>query len=315
MNIIRFIKNWILPLSMIAGVAAYFIVSGIDCLHPYRIQIVGFVGFVQPALIFSMLFLSFCRVDIREMRLRRWHIWLLLVQTASFALLTVVSSILPQDAGCRILIEAAMLCLICPTATAAAVVVKKLGGSAADVATYTILINLSVAVAVPMCVPIVHPQSDFPFFMASLSIMGKVFPLLLCPLVCAVSAKRWMPSLHLRLSGYFNLSFYLWTVALALAIAVTTRSIVHTKLAFPYQAGIALVSLVCCCLQFYIGKRIGRRYGDSITAGQALGQKNTVLAIWMGSTFFSPITSVAGGFYSVWHNLINSYQLYRQRKS
>ncbi|MDD6943968.1 MAG: transporter, partial [Muribaculaceae bacterium] len=59
------------------------------------------------------------------------------------------------------------------------------------------------------------------------------------------------------------------------------------------------------------GRKIGDRYNDTITAGQAFGQKNTVLAIWMGYTFFTPITSIVGGFYSIWHNIVNSYQLYR----
>ena len=48
--------------------------------------------------------------------------------------------------------------------------------------------------------------------------------------------------------------------------------------------------------------------------GKPLGQKNTVFAIWMGYTFMTPVTSVAGGFYSVWHNIYNSYQLYQKRK-
>ena len=88
----------------------------------------------------------------------------------------------------------------------------------------------------------------------------------------------------------------------------------HTHLPVAYQIGIAIVSLLCCLAQFYFGKRIGKRHGDAITAGQALGQKNTVFAIWMGYTFFTPITSLAGGFYSVWHNVINAYQLYRKQK-
>ena len=67
-------------------------------------------------------------------------------------------------------------------------------------------------------------------------------------------------------------------------------------------------------LQFYVGKKVGRKYDDTISAGQALGQKNTVLAIWMGYTFFTPVTAVAAGFYSVWHNVFNSYQLYLKRK-
>jgi len=58
----------------------------------------------------------------------------------------------------------------------------------------------------------------------------------------------------------------------------------------------------------------GRKFDDEISGGQALGQKNTVFAIWVGYTFFTPITSIAGGFYSIWHNVFNSWQLYRKNK-
>ena len=111
-----------------------------------------------------------------------------------------------------------------------------------------------------------------------------------------------------------GLSFYLWAVALTLAIAVTVKSIVHSEVSWEYQFGLAVVSLVCCALQFWLGRKIGRHYNDAVSAGQALGQKNTVLAIWMGYTFFTPVTAVAAGFYSVWHNVVNSWQLYQQRK-
>lgn len=303
-----------LPIAMIGGAAAYFICAKLPFPAQIRLGVLDAVSLVQPLLIFLMLFLTFCRVNVHDMRPCRWHLWLLLVQIASFVLLALATLFLPKT-GSRVLVEAAMLCLICPTATAAAVVVRKLGGSAADVTTYTILINLSVALVVPLCVPMVHPQVGMTFWTSFLLIIGKVFPLLLFPFVGALLVRYLLPALHRKLIGYADLSFYLWAVALALAIAMTTRTIVHTDLSIGYQIGIAVVSLVCCAMQFLVGRKIGARYGEPITAGQALGQKNTVLAIWMGYMFFTPITSIAGGFYSVWHNLVNSYQLYEQRKA
>ena len=92
-------------------------------------------------------------------------------------------------------------------------------------------------------------------------------------------------------------------------------SIVHNPASFLTEAGIAAVSLACCILQFQAGKSIGRKYNAATTAGQALGQKNTVLAIWIGYTFMTPVTSVAGGFYCIWHNAYNSWQLYRKGKA
>lgn len=314
MKIAGFIKNWILPLSMLSGVASYFVAANLPFMAAHKESVVKAVNLVQPVLIFSMLFLSFCKVDPHCMRPRKWHIWLLLIQIGTFSLLSVIASLMSATANYRVLFEAAMICMICPTATASAVITKKLGGSAEDVTTYTILINLFTAIVVPLFVPMVHPQAGQSFLMSVALIVGKVFPLLLLPFVCALLVRYLLPSLHHWLSNYFNLSFYIWAVALALAISVTTRTIIHAEMPIVYQIGVALISLVCCALQFYFGKKIGRKYNDSITAGQALGQKNTVFAIWMGFTFFTPITSIVGGFYSVWHNLVNSYQLYEKRK-
>jgi BASS family bile acid:Na+ symporter len=82
----------------------------------------------------------------------------------------------------------------------------------------------------------------------------------------------------------------------------------------PTLIGIAVVTLASCWAQFAIGRRIGAPANDAIAAGQAIGPKNTVFAIWMAYTFLTPITAIAGGFYSVWHNIFNSYQLYQKRK-
>ena len=104
-------------------------------------------------------------------------------------------------------------------------------------------------------------------------------------------------------------------MSLALAIAVTTRIIVHSDFGLAVDCGIALSSLIACAVQFFIGRKIGIRYGSRIAACQAFGQKNTTLAIWMGYTFLTPATSIAGGFYSIWHNVYNSWQLYKENRA
>lgn len=208
-----------------------------------------------------------------------------------------------------------MICLICPTATAAAVITHKLGGNMAHIATYTILINIVTAVLIPVFVPFVHPNPSLSVIDSSMLILGKVFPLLLMPLVLAALVRKLMPGVKRAFDRVPDLSFYLWGSGFGLAIAVTTRSIVHTQVPLSAQLGLVGVSLASCALQFWLGRKIGRKYHDMITAGQALGQKNTVFAIWIGYTFFSPVTAIVSGFYSIWHNLVNSYQLYEHKKS
>jgi len=46
-----------------------------------------------------------------------------------------------------------------------------------------------------------------------------------------------------------------------------------------------------------------------------LGQKNTILAIWMAHTYLNPLSSVAPGSYVLWQNIINSCQLWKKRKN
>ena len=80
------------------------------------------------------------------------------------------------------------------------------------------------------------------------------------------------------------------------------------------EVSLALAGFITCVIQFYLGKRIGGKYYDRISAGQALGQKNTVLAIWMAYTYLDPLSSVAPGSYVLWQNLFNSWQLWKKRK-
>ena len=324
MGIKAIIREWMLPIAMTVGAASYLVYH---YLLPQEIHAAGpvlesIVAILQPLLIFAMLFLTFCRIEPRELKPHRWHWWLLLIQGGTFVLMGAAAALLrkylPGNTDWTVLIESAMLCLICPTATAAAVVTRKLGGDVASITTYTIIINLLVSVLVPAIVPLVHPTDGMTFLHAFSLILAKVFPLLILPCFAAWLVRYILPAIHRKLLSYPDLPFQIWAFSLALAIAVTVKSIVHSSLSVILLAGIAGVSLVCCAFQFWAGRRIGQIYGhrpghsdNSIIAGQAIGQKNTVFAIWMGYTFLTPETSIVGGFYSIWHNLYNSWQIHR----
>lgn len=306
-----FIKNWTLPIAMLAGALAYFVYVSIPLLDHTHAIAIKTVSMVQPLLLFVMLLLTFCKVRPSDLHMSRWQVWLLVFQM--FFFLTAAAAVIAiPHSNWRIVLESAMLCFICPTATAAAVVTRKLGGNAGTLMTYTIIINLAVAIAMPLIVPIIHPHHGTTFLAAFFTIISKVFPLLLGPFFLSILMRWLMPKVTEQLAQARDLPFYLWAFSLSLAITMSVRSIVHTNCPWTYQLAIAAVSLLACFMQFAFGRIVGRRYGEEITAGQACGQKNTVLVIWMGYTFMTPITSIAGGFYSVWHNLYNSWQLYKK---
>ena len=313
MSFQKFLRTWSLPIAMMGGVLMYLLYTNIPLFDGTHDFVSSVISYLQPGLIFAMLFVTFCKVRVKELKPARWHLWLLAFQILSFIAISLTIAFSPNmSETVRVLLEAAMMCLLCPTATAAAVITARLGGNSASLISYTMQINIAVALVAPLFLAMSHPVDGMSLASSFMLILGKVFPLLLCPLLCAELVRRFMPRLHAMLVNKGrNLPFYLWLVALSLAIAMTTRAIAHSHLSIWVMAAIAVVSLICCLVQFAFGRFVGRRNGEVIAGGQSLGQKNTVFAIWFAYTFLTPVTAIAGGFYSLWHNLVNTWQLYK----
>lgn len=312
-GLMDFIRRWTLPMAMLIGVASYFIFTALPWPDgTYRLA-EEVLAVVQPTLLFLMLFLSFCKIRLSDLRFKPWFGWLMLIQVALFALFATIL-LLMGDHPSRILVESAMLCFLCPTAAAAVVFTVKLGGNAASVTTYTLLINFVVAILAPLVLPLVHPEEGVSFLPAFWTISNRIFPVLILPLFAAVALERLWPKAHQLCASSKDAAFYLWVCTLTLAIVVTTKSLVHDPSPVIYQVGIALIALTGCVFQFWLGRRIGDRYGEKVVGGQALGQKNNVFIIWLGYTFLSPITALSGGFFAIWQNVVNSYLLYKKEK-
>ena len=307
---LKFIKNWTLPIAMLIGTLAYLVFAKWTFLAPLKPVVNGFVSFITTWLIFAQLLLTFCKIDVKELKPKRWHLWLLMIQFLSCALTASVLLLLPMGELSKGFWEGMMVCLICPTATAAAVITGKLGGNAATLTTYTLLSNLLGAVMVPLVFPLVEPHEGLTFWGAFLKILRRVFPLLLAPLFVAFFLKYYVRNVHRWLMEHSGMAFYIWAFALALVMGQTARSLINSDLSAWL---VALGGLFTCAVQFLLGKRIGSAYNDRISAGQALGQKNTVLAIWMASAYLHPLATIAPGSYVLWQNIINSYQLWKRR--
>ncbi len=306
---LQFLKNWTLPVAMLVGACVYLFFSQVSFVAPLKPFMRLMIGWLTPVLIFTMLFVTFCKVSPRNLRIRAWHLWLSLIQIVGCV--AVYYALLPLD---KVVAEAGMVCVICPTATAAAVITGKLGGSASSLTAYTLLSNFLTTTIVPVIFPLVAPHAGQDFFTSFLMILGKIFPLLICPFLAACVVQYAFPRLNRAITSYPNLAFYLWAVSLSIVTGQTVKSLMHSTASPMAEVWIALVALVLCCLQFFLGKTIGSQYNDRISAGQALGQKNTVLAIWMSYTFLTPVSSVGPGSYVLWQNIINSWQLWKKRR-
>lgn len=292
---LRKLKPWMLPLAMLCGLLFHNAIEA--------------VAFLTPWLIFAMLFITFCRLEPKKMRITGLSLSLLAVQLGGAV--AVYLALLPVSVDVA---QGAFICVFCPTATAAPVITGMLGGNISRLATFSLVSNMAVAVTAPAAFTLMG-TTEIDFAESVSTIALRVLPLILGPLVTALVLKGVAPSVHRRISSSQSIGFYLWAVSLIIVVGRAVSFVMKEPPSrIPELVALALVAGVVCIVQFVAGRRIGRRYGDRIAGAQGLGQKNTVLAIWMALTYLNPVTSVAPAAYIAWQNTINSLQIYLKQK-
>ena len=276
-------------------------------------KVMGYLSFITPYLIFTMLLLTFSKISLRDLRPRLSHLYLLIIEI--IGAIAVYYLLAPFD---PIVAQGMMICIICPTATAAAVVTGKLGGNVASITTYTLLCNIAVAFVIPALFPLIsNGITNFQlstFNSQLLTILQRIFPLLICPFLLAQLIRWLLPKINAKLTSISGLAFYMWAIALTIAMGMTVRSLIEEPTNTHTLILLSLGSLIACLFQFFTGKAIGKASKDTIACGQSLGQKNTILAIWICSAYLNPVTALAPGLYVIWQNFFNSTQLYLARK-
>lgn len=290
----RNVRTIAMPLGMVVGAVLCRPVTAVEE-YSHRM--------ITPTLIFLMLFFTFCRVDVRQMRASMLHFWLLAFQLVGCG--AVYLLLCRYDA---VVAQGALICVLAPVAMAAVVIGGMLGANVTTMATYSLICNLAIALAAPAVLSCVGAEHC-----TFLGILSRVGPLLVLPFVCAQLCRAVFPRMTRWIADHSQISFYLWLISLVVVIGRTTAFVLDLRNADPWtEITLALAALAICLVQFKLGRMLGRRYGDAAAGGQSLGQKNTVLAVWMAQSFLDPISSIAPTAYIVWQNFVNSYQIYKK---
>ncbi len=313
MGIYAFFKKFSLPCSLLVGAVVYLVFANVPFLVPIGDAVGPKMVHLMPAVLFGLLYVTFCKIEIKEMKPRLWHFLLQLIRT-SLAALMVLAIYLVKSPDAKLVLEGAFICFICPTAAAVAVVTEKLGGSIGSLTTYTIIANVFTMVIIPLLFPMVEKGADVSFFMMSMAVLRNVTTVLVVPLVLALLSRKFLPKFVDKVRSVKNLGFYMWCFNLTILMGETVRNILHATVSGWILALLLFIPLVVCLIQFAIGKAVGRRFDASISAGQALGQKNTIVGIWLTLTFLNPLAAVAPGAYVVWQNMVNGWQLWYKEK-
>ncbi|HXK75877.1 MAG TPA: transporter [Bacteroidaceae bacterium] len=307
---LKFIRQWRLPIAMVIG-----LLGARWTLH---------LGGLMPPLIFMMLLFTFSNIEIKDLRIQKIHWVMLLCQ----AILPIIVFFVLSPIN-KTLALATMICTIAPAATSSAVVTHKLGGSAAILSSFTLVSNILTAIAVSVLFPLLQDQKEVvSFWLPFQKIAQNLFLLLILPFLTSLVLRSTLKPVHSYLARNAKMSFYLWMIALAIVSGRTYYAMIHSSIAPTLLIQILIAALLVCLGQFGLGKTLGKYIGRHhidqnrfiINGGQMIGQKNTILAIWMAQTFLDhphgmgAIIAFGAGSYVLWQNIVNGIQLARVEK-
>ncbi|MCH5177713.1 MAG: transporter [Prevotellaceae bacterium] len=310
MSLLHFLKEWTLPVAIVVGTVSYLTFDLVPALDDAGTWFGTLFDTLFPLCVFFTLFVTFAKVDFHKMQPRRWHLALALAQLLLIALCAGAVMLLQGNASHKLLAEAALTCIIGPCASAAPVVVGKIGGNIHTMTTYTLLSSLLCALTIPAVFPLLEKSPDLTFMQASLAIMQKLATVMLLPLLLGWIVRHYVRPLYRFIVAHPDLSFYCWALALAITTGITVKHIVHSSASPALLIAIALLSLAVCLTHFVIGRSIGNIYRERINCGQGMFQKNTAMAIWVAYMYLSPVASIGAGCYVLWQNIINSYEIW-----
>ena len=263
----------------------------------------------SPTLLFFMLFFTFCSVDFKEIKLRKEYFLLLLYQVG----VSIGVYILLRQYN-ETLAQGTMLCILAPTAVAAIVMSSMLGANVVSVTSYSLMINLVISIVAPIYFSLMDVPEIMPFWLSVKKIIMKIFPLLIVPMFLVFIIKKVSINLSTKLKKLNVLSFYIWIVSATILMG-TTMNFMLKQDSDNYLIIILLIvsALFICIFQFLLGYFFGKKFNDAKACSQYMGQKNTILAIWMAQTFLNPLASLAPAAYVLWQNFVNTIQLWRKK--
>jgi bile acid:Na+ symporter, BASS family len=168
--------------------------------------------------------------------------------------------------------------------------------------------NIAISLILPVALPFVVGD------VVKVSIWQVLEPVLVTmfvPLILAFLSRLLPKRTQAVIRRGKSFSFTFWLMALLISSSKAS-DFLRNDVAVSSGAviSIALVSLALCVVNFSVGALLGgERFRQE--SSQSLGQKNNAFVIWVALTFINPLVAMGPTFYILYHNLYNSWQIYR----
>lgn len=258
-----------------------------------------------PVGIALMLSITFIGVDVSKLRPHRLHLVILLgievVGLGSFAL--------ARLAGYPVLAESLYYCGCAPVAAAAPVIVHLLRGKVEFITTAMLLSHAVFAVLTPFILPLVvhEPQLGYAEFM--LLVAKQMASILAAPALISVALRVLYPPCKAWSAKLGDVSLGIWIFNLTIISAGGVHRLLQLDVSVWEMLPMGLGAVLICAFGFLAGYRLG--YPEyKRECSQALGQKNTVLTLYIASQpYATPLAYLGPVCYVFCHNFANAIQL------
>ncbi len=264
------------------------------------------LSFLMQYLLMAMLFFAFLDLDFQPQMFQGGVVWVwlanLLIAFLSYWLVSFFDLTLAL---------AAFMTAIAPTAISGPVIISFIEGRVEYMVASVLLTNLSMALIVPVALPFLMGAA------VNISVWDVLQPVLIVtfvPLILARLVRRLPAPAQSVVRKGKRFSFALWLFNLFIIASKTSDFLLNEHgTSLNALVAVALISLVICIVNFTLGAWLGgAKYWQE--SSQALGQKNNSVVIWIALTFINPLVAMGPTCYVLYHNLYNSWQIYRFEK-
>jgi len=259
-----------------------------------------------PYFVFAMLWLAFLDAPLHRKMVTRLHL-ILIFALVGFAMLA-YGVVFPLD---RRFATVAFMIAITPTATAAPSVIDLLGGNPAFVAISVLLTHLVVSLLFPFFLPyLVDGKTN----VSALALVLPSLKVTLLPMLASLPCRLLPSGVYQKLIFLKKTTLLLWITVLFIVTSKASWFVQTSGSASNHDLLIiAGIAVTICTISFSFGRLLGGSTHPK-EASQCLGQKNTLLTIWISLHFLNPFIALGPTIYIVCHNLFNSWQILASRR-
>jgi bile acid:Na+ symporter, BASS family len=288
------IRSYLMPVAIVLGI----MLPGAHILSP-----------LMPWLIVTMMFLSFVGgVPGQEPGSTRWVAVRVALGSLFFAsLVWSLGRLLHWPAP---MVMAGLLLCLAPPANASPAMTKLLGGNPLLMLKLVVGGHFIACITIPLLAAWFQGTSPASAWNIAQKVFLSILPLVVLPIGSATLLRHALPAIAARIAKLSAYTMLLWTLMVFVVISAASHNIRALldagQFTLPGLVAVGALSLAIAIALFASGWKLGgTRY--PIESSQGLGQKNTVLMIWIAQAYIHPVAALGPVCYVVWQNLILSY--------